>query len=243
MITCPNCSHENPEGANLCETCYTPLPQHIPCPQCGGSILSNATFCGQCGFILNENSLETITEESNNENVEMEVKSSLETPESEENINTTPFLEINLEKEVEEIKETNEEAETETHPILAKNTPNYEATQLQVQKPILINIQTDKILELPEEVQVIHIGKENDHIPPDLDLSGFPDSQFVSRIHAEIRVEGNSFYIEDVGSSNGTYINHIPLPQGNRHLLKNGDRIAFGKEDKVSFLFKITDEL
>lgn len=261
MITCPNCSHENPEGANLCETCYTPLPQNIPCPQCGSTILSNATFCGQCGFILTENQQENMIEESNNENVENEVTSSLETPEIPE---TSSSAAINLNKEFEEIEETNVESsemethpitasfeeleetnvegsEMETHPIMANETPEHQSTRLQTQQAILVNIQTDQILDLPEGLEVIHIGKENDVTPPDLDLSGFPDSQFVSRIHANIKIEENSFYIEDVGSANGTYINHIPLPQGNRHLLRNGDRIAFGKEDKVSFIFKFSE--
>lgn len=86
---------------------------------------------------------------------------------------------------------------------------------------------------------MIHIGKPNERIPPDVDVSGFPNSEIVSRIHADIRVEGDSFYIEDVGSSNGTYVNNLPLPLGNRHRLRPGDRIALGKGDRVSFLFQL----
>jgi pSer/pThr/pTyr-binding forkhead associated (FHA) protein len=85
---------------------------------------------------------------------------------------------------------------------------------------------------------VIHIGKPNDQIPPDIDVSGFPHSEIVSRTHADIRVEGDIYYLEDVGSSNGTYINHSPLPKGNRHRLRAGDRISLGKGDKVTFLFQ-----
>jgi pSer/pThr/pTyr-binding forkhead associated (FHA) protein len=77
-------------------------------------------------------------------------------------------------------------------------------------------------------------------IPPDIDVSGFPDSDIVSRIHADIRAEGGSFYFEDTGSSNGTYINNLPLPAGNRHKLRAGDRISLGKGDKVSFVFQVS---
>ncbi|MGL5881305.1 MAG: double zinc ribbon domain-containing protein, partial [Xenococcaceae cyanobacterium] len=52
MIVCPNCNHQNPEGATQCEACYAPLPTTIACPNCGASVQSDATFCGQCGFNL-----------------------------------------------------------------------------------------------------------------------------------------------------------------------------------------------
>ncbi|PZO09367.1 MAG: peptide-binding protein, partial [Leptolyngbya foveolarum] len=52
MITCPNCNHQNPDGANQCEACYTPLPNLVACPSCGNEIQANASFCGQCGADL-----------------------------------------------------------------------------------------------------------------------------------------------------------------------------------------------
>ena len=52
MITCPSCSHQNPEGSLQCENCYTPLPATTGCPNCGASVQTDATFCGQCGFNL-----------------------------------------------------------------------------------------------------------------------------------------------------------------------------------------------
>jgi hypothetical protein len=112
-------------------------------------------------------------------------------------------------------------------------------TQLQTQSAQLLHVQTNTMVELPGNLAVIHLGKPNDRIPPDVDVSGFPHSEIVSRIHADIRVEGDIYYIEDVGSSNGTYINNAPLPSGNRHRLRPGDRIALGKGDKVTFLFQI----
>jgi ribosomal protein L40E len=113
-------------------------------------------------------------------------------------------------------------------------------TQLQVQTASLLHVQTNTTIELPQYLSVIHIGKPNDQIPPDLDISGFPDAEIVSRVHGDIRVEGDAFYIEDVGSSNGTYINHTPLLPGNRHRLRSGDRIALGKGDKVTFIFQLS---
>ena len=113
------------------------------------------------------------------------------------------------------------------------------ATQLQTQKVSLLHVQTNTKLEIAYNLDVIHIGKPNSQIPPDIDVAGFPDSEVVSRIHADIRVEGDAYFIEDVGSSNGTYINHTPLLKGNRHRLRAGDRIALGKGDLVTFIFQI----
>jgi len=112
-------------------------------------------------------------------------------------------------------------------------------TQLQQANARLLHIQTNSRVELPPHLSLIHMGKPNDRVPPDIDVSGFPDSEIVSRVHADIRVEAGIYYIEDLGSSNGTYINNSPLPPGNRHRLRPGDRIALGKGDKVTFLFQL----
>lgn len=112
-------------------------------------------------------------------------------------------------------------------------------TQLQQVTARLIHVQSDRLIELPQNLSVIHIGKPNDRIPPDIDVSGFPNSEIVSRIHADIRVEGDAHYVEDVGSSNGTYINNSPLLPGNRHRLRPGDRISLGKGDLMTFLFQL----
>jgi len=126
-------------------------------------------------------------------------------------------------------------------PSLAASAPTATAarTQLQLVTARLIHVQTDQLIELPQNVSVIHIGKINDRIPPDIDVSGFPNSEIVSRIHADIRVEGDAHYVEDVGSSNGTYINNLPLLPGNRHRLRPGDRISLGKGDLMTFLFQL----
>ncbi|MBE8990268.1 FHA domain-containing protein [Nostoc sp. LEGE 12450] len=126
-------------------------------------------------------------------------------------------------------------------PLPAAPAPTATVARTQLQQVIarLIHVQTDRLIELPQNLSVIHIGKPNDRIPPDIDVSGFPNSEVVSRIHADIRVEGDAHYVEDVGSSNGTYINNLPLLPGNRHRLRPGDRISLGKGDLMTFLFQL----
>ncbi|BAY77709.1 FHA domain-containing protein [Nostoc linckia NIES-25] len=124
-------------------------------------------------------------------------------------------------------------------PVAPPPTVTAARTQLQQVNARLVHVQTDMLIELPQNLSVIHIGKPNDRIPPDIDVSGFPNSEIVSRIHADIRVEGDAHYVEDVGSSNGTYINNLPLLPGNRHRLRPGDRISLGKGDLMTFLFQL----
>ncbi|MBK1986868.1 FHA domain-containing protein [Sphaerospermopsis aphanizomenoides BCCUSP55] len=127
-------------------------------------------------------------------------------------------------------------------PVPPPETPVVTASRTQLQQVVakLFHVQSNQELELPQNLSVIHIGKPNDRIPPDIDVAGFPNSEIVSRIHADIRVEGDAHYIEDVGSSNGTYINNLPLLPGNRHRLRPGDRISLGKGDLVTFLFQLS---
>jgi pSer/pThr/pTyr-binding forkhead associated (FHA) protein/ribosomal protein L40E len=117
--------------------------------------------------------------------------------------------------------------------------PGSSPTRIQLQTASLFHVQTQTQIELPFALSVIHMGKPNEQIPPDIDVSGYPDSEIVSRVHADLRVEGDIYYIEDVNSSNGTYINHTPLPPGNRHRLRSGDRISLGKGDKMTFIFQL----
>ncbi|WP_299403465.1 FHA domain-containing protein [Acaryochloris sp. IP29b_bin.148] len=128
--------------------------------------------------------------------------------------------------------------EPQSMPIPPQPTPPpVGATQLQLTVASLLHERTNTTIDLPTNLNLVHIGKPNDRIPPDVDVSGFPDSDVVSRVHADIRVDPDGFYLEDTGSANGTYVNNQPLRPGDRYRLRAGDRIALGKEDKVSFIF------
>ena len=284
MISCPNCQHQNPDGATQCEACYTPLPTTSSCPNCGAPIQSNATFCGQCGFNLlpEENSVgqeeastpssipPTVTAGTNpsipSSSPDLEEENSISSPPSAPPVtisvpptnppitSSAPEVEAEVEAEVEvEVQQqtpppstppiNNDEDDPDPITLAEINKPPLgmgSSTQLQIQKASLFHVQTGTKIELQQNLSVIHIGKPNEQIPPDVDVSGFPNSEIVSRIHCDIRVEGDSFFIEDVGSSNGTYVNHTPLLEGNRHRLRPGDRIALGKGDKMTFTFQMS---
>jgi len=272
MIVCPNCNHQNPDGAVQCEACYTPLPALATCPSCNASVQSDASFCGQCGFDLRTvgtaataapvpdleatvPSVETaapVNYELTSPGIsEVEIPDLLppdpllvtepvsEVPNAPEASAAPPpplpHPGISAPMEADDPSTAPPEAPVPA-PVTA--TPNFGSTQLQINQAKLLHVQTSTPIELPSQLSILHIGKPNDRIPPTIDVSGFPNSEIVSRVHANIRVEGDIYYLEDVGSSNGTYINNMPLPPGNRHRLRAGDRIALGKGDKVTFIFQ-----
>ena len=359
MIICPNCNHHNPDGSTQCENCYTPLPQTTTCPNCGASVQTDATFCGQCGFNLQVEMIEPgidmsepldaypeLTDQKDTETLTSvpteTISSPFQSPWDEDTttpkpLETVPLAASSLPEEPTEEKELEQEqfavanpwdieepeeklggseeleeleelpelsaseelfslvdsigkptsadlGQTESAEAIFSATPPPQqeledlaqpeeveptppisspelrpvapppppipnigipevsaATQLQLQEAKLIHVQTNTVLEINPNLSVVHIGKPNRQIPPDIDVSGFANSDVVSRIHADIRVEGDAYFIEDVGSSNGTYINHSPLLVGNRHRLRPGDRIALGKGDLVTFIFQLNE--
>ncbi len=65
---------------------------------------------------------------------------------------------------------------------------------------------------------------------PDVDLDAHDTEAKVSRRHARIIHENGRFMIEDLGSTNGTYVNRgRRLIPGDTHLLNDGDEIIVGK--------------
>lgn len=244
MIVCPNCNHQNPEGATACEACYSPLPATTSCPQCGATVQTDATFCGQCGYNLQSSMAQSASPEPTSANQSFSGGIPATAVSAPEESSTDPISGMSSGIPAATSSPSPAPPVTPPQPSPGQNlsgTPKPSSvTQLQVQTARLVHIQTNTTLELPQHLGVIHIGKPNDMIPPDIDVSGFAHSEIVSRIHADIRVEADAFYIEDVGSSNGTYINNLPLPKGNRHRLRPGDRIALGKGDLMTFLFQLS---
>jgi len=59
----------------------------------------------------------------------------------------------------------------------------------------------------------------------------------VSRIHLALIAEGRNLYLEDLGSSNGTFVNGIRIQPQKRYPLSDGDTIQLG-DTKIKVAFK-----
>jgi hypothetical protein len=77
-----------------------------------------------------------------------------------------------------------------------------------------------------------HIGRwdADGGIFPDVDLDSDDPEAKVSRRHARITHRGEKYYIEDLGSTNGTFVNRgRRLLPGDRQPLRDGDEVIVGK--------------
>jgi hypothetical protein len=97
----------------------------------------------------------------------------------------------------------------------------------------LIVMDTDTLAQFPIAAEnEITIGRVDPHrgIRPDVDLSKYDPASRISRRHARITSRGNQFFIEDLGSANGTIVNgqkrlkpQEPFP------LSTGDVVKIGE--------------
>jgi hypothetical protein len=86
--------------------------------------------------------------------------------------------------------------------------------------------------EFPLNEDEAYIGRwdADSGIFPDVDLDADDPEAKVSRRHARITRRNGQYFIEDLGSTNGTFINRgRRLLPGDRQSLRDGDEIIIGK--------------
>lgn len=94
-------------------------------------------------------------------------------------------------------------------------------------------------LPLPPGKTDVVIGREDpvSRIYPDVDLTDHGgDEGGVSRQHARIRIQGGGFIVEDLNSTNGTFVNRERLALGQQCPLYDGDEIRLGR---VTLRFRV----
>jgi len=85
-------------------------------------------------------------------------------------------------------------------------------------------------IALPTDGEIV-FGRPDPNVDffPDIDLTYEDQGRLaISRRHARIYGENNVHLIEDMGSTNGTKVNTQLLELGQKHMLRQGDRIALG---------------
>src|SRR6266567_659555 len=63
------------------------------------------------------------------------------------------------------------------------------------------------------------------------------NNQHVSRHHAKVVKMPEGYFLQDLGSTHGTFVNEVRIEQ---HLLKHGDRISLGK-DRIDLEYVVGD--
>jgi FHA domain len=232
----------------------------ITCPECGSVNPPESQYCGECGIELSKT-------EATPEPVAEKSAPSPERPPNPRPLKAAKGATPVAEKPV----PTKAEPEPVAEPVAPPPPPEEKApesppprpsvlvsapapvspprpapiagTRLQLTQAFLVHTGTGERFELPMGRSLVYIGKPNEELPPDIDISHLPDTDVVSRIHATICVEGERYALEDAGSSNGTYLNGELIRAGARFRrpLTSGDTLSLGKGDKVSFRFELEE--
>ena len=123
-------------------------------------------------------------------------------------------------------------------------SPTYEPVVSAAPTPVLIRGKfvvsaTNASLPFPPGRDEIIVGRQDpvNGIFPEIDLTDHGgDEGGVSRRHARITQQGSRFAIEDLNSTNHTFVNRSRLALGERRVLYEGDEVAFGR---VKMIFQV----
>lgn len=115
---------------------------------------------------------------------------------------------------------------------------NYDGREEEVRSEPIVEEKYKKTayLEVKDIHKILRIDKDEFYIGKkdtmDLVLDGIST---ISRCHALITFDGNDYYIEDQGSSNGTFVNGRELEEGRKKKLSSGDVIMLAE---VTMIFE-----
>lgn len=181
----------------------------IKCQACGTENLDGAQFCDECGVNLQ------LSSNNNNKNKPQ----NFQPPISEPSFQVASVTSVGIEPIIEQVEPNVVEPE--------------EKRRIEgVHSTLVIERGTSVGKEFPLSTEESYIGRwdADNGVFPDVDLDAFDPEAKISRRHARIIFKNGKYAIEDLGSTNGTYINRgRRLIPGSPHILKNGDEIIVGK--------------
>ena len=177
------------------------------CDNCGKEMDDAAHFCDQCGtrFVENGNA---------------PASASVADPISVPNFQVASVTSVGIPPIVERQEDVKAEVSEPGH-----LDPNVHAT-------LCIERGNAASTEFPLTADESNIGRwdADNGIFPDVDLDAYDPDSKVSRKHARIIRRNGAYFIEDLGSTNGTFINRgRRLLPGTPQVLSTGDEIIVGK--------------
>jgi eukaryotic-like serine/threonine-protein kinase len=111
-----------------------------------------------------------------------------------------------------------------------------QASRLTAKLIVAGTTELDSSFVLQKDSNLVGRADPHSNIFPEIDLSRFDHETKVSRRHARIWCEGDTFLVEDLGSVNGTVINDsVRLAPRQPRVLDSGDKIRLG-ETTLHFL-------
>ncbi|MEM6530016.1 MAG: FHA domain-containing protein, partial [Chloroflexota bacterium] len=90
---------------------------------------------------------------------------------------------------------------------------------------------TDKVLRVKHRIGEMDIGRRDPktNVDPEVDLNMFEAKRYgVSRVHARLWCSGTDVRVQDMGSTNGTWVEGKRLPKSTMHPVNSQDIVRFG---------------
>lgn len=227
MPFCDQCGAENPTGARFCDQCGTPMllttptmgavpppvapppampaPSAVPhtpsCPNCGASVIAGQAFCDECGAPLLPPAVGAAT--------------------------LVPVPDQQQYPPPQPVAAAAAAASTAPAPPPAAPPPSglRSLSAVQVHIP-----QRGVALALSDMPQAI-VGRADpvSQSFPDIDLTPYGGlEQGVGRRHVRLYVDRGVLYIDDLQSTNGTFVNGTKLIPGTPRALQAGDDVRLG---------------
>ena len=178
----------------------------IICQACGSKQPDNSQFCDECGTRLNR--------QSENSGVQAQASESpFYQSANVTSVGIPPFAEEGNEEET-SLAETENSENKNVHAGLVIERGNA----------------VGKEFVLVSDENYIGRWDADNGVFPDVDLDAFDNEAKVSRRHARILLKNGIYSVEDLGSTNGTYVNRgRRLIPGTPQRLNDGDEIIVGK--------------
>ncbi len=179
------------------------------CPNCGKQNNDTARFCDECGNAFAEAEALTTREPTSRAASSPGFRASSVT-----SVGIPPIVEANGAEEEERV-----ESPVPAHPS-------------GLHSMLIIERGGGQNSEFPLSNEESQIGRwdADNGIFPDVDLDAFDADAKVSRRHARVIFRNGSHMVEDLGSTNGTFVNRgRRLLPGSPQVLTDGDEIIVGK--------------
>lgn len=179
----------------------------INCPNCGTSNLDTSRFCDECGTKLTSSGHTT---DAPPQYMPPASSPSFSRPSSATSIDIPPVFPL--------------------EPASASAAPTGKPGTAHAVLVIERGGSPGTEFRLVNDESTIGRWDADNGIFPDVDLDAFDNDAKVSRRHARIRRSNGSYSIEDLGSTNGTYLNRgRRLLPGTAEALNDGDEVIVGK--------------
>ncbi len=259
MPLCSNCGSQQPDGAAFCDECGAKLGEVVPlaaapsqptptvvaatCPVCGVPVTPGEAFCDNCGAALGPTPSAPPPQAAaplppppaaapppggalicSNCGTELEPGSHFcdmcGTPVSAPAPPPSPPIPTPAPPSI----------PTPTPPPIPTPPPAYPPVA-GIQGRLVVE-GTNITLPFPPGRTEIIVGREDpvSNVFPEIDLTDHGgDEGGVSRRHARIFLQGDQVFIEDLNSTNYTYVNQQKLTPEQPHPLNDGDEIRFGR--------------